>query len=76
MVWGGISRRGPAPLVIFVNTMDSDFYQTSILGAAYKPFVEKHFPDGGAKLMQDNDPKHTSRSTKEYMAREGAAARL
>ena len=71
MVWGGISKRGPTQLVIFVNTMTSEFYQEEILRKAYMPFVASRFPEGGAELMQDNDPKHTSRSTQAFMEEHG-----
>ena len=66
LVWGGISMRGSTPLVIFNGIMDSIFYQEHILGTAFVPFVNHVYPDGH-RLYQDNDPKHTSRSTQAYM---------
>ena len=45
--------------------MDSEFYQVEIIGGALLPFILEHFPDGH-RLMQDNDPKHVSKSTLKY----------
>ena len=70
LLWGGISKRGSTSLVIFNGNMDSDFYQQKILEAAFLPFVHVVYPDGH-RLMQDNDPKHTSKSTQAYMERNG-----
>jgi hypothetical protein len=67
LVWGGISNNGPTPIVIFTGNMDSEFYQT-ILQNYFLPFTNLHFP-GGYRLVQDNDPKHVSKSTKEFMMR-------
>ena len=66
LLWGGISKRGATNLVIFNGIMKSDFYQETILNDNLKPFLEAHYPDGH-RFMQDNDPKHTSKSTKEFM---------
>lgn len=30
------------------------------------PFIQQYYPDGH-RLMQDNDPKHVSRSTRQWM---------
>ena len=70
LVWGGISRRGAVSLVIFNGIMDSIFYQEKILEGSFLPFVRAVYPDHH-RLMQDNDPKHTSRSTQQYMEEHG-----
>ena len=70
MVWAGISKRGATDIVIFDGIMKSPFYQTEILGNALHPFIERSYPDTH-KFMQDNDPKHTSNSTKQYMQDKG-----
>ena len=70
LVWGGISRRGCTPLVIFNGIMVSDFYQEKILQSAFLPFVQAVYPESH-RLFQDNDPKHTSRSTKAFMEEHG-----
>lgn len=55
-VWAGISRRGPTGIHIFTGIME-----TTLL-----PFIQQYYPDGH-RLMQDNDPKHVSRSTRQWM---------
>jgi len=45
--------------------MDSEGYQ-SILKDYLKPFIDKVYPDGH-RLWQDNDPKHVSKATIEWM---------
>ena len=45
--------------------MDSVYYQ-EILSTYFIPFVKNHYEDHH-RLMQDNDPKHVSKSTKEFM---------
>ena len=70
MVWGGISKRGATPLLIFNGIMDSQFYQQSILKNAFLPFVKVAYPTHH-RLWQDNDPKHTSKSTKQFMEENG-----
>ena len=65
LVWGAISRKGPSPLAIFKGTMDSIYYQKEIIGKALLPFIHEHFQTGH-RFMQDNDPKHVSKSTLDY----------
>jgi len=69
LVWASISRKGPTNIVIFKGIMDSSFYQ-EILQDNLIPFIKENYPDGH-RLMQDNDPKHTSASTKEWMSKAG-----
>ena len=66
LVWGGISKRGATSLVIFSGIMDSKYYQEEILAKALIPAGEGLYPEG-YRLFQDNDPKHVSKSTQEYM---------
>lgn len=70
LVWGGISRRGATPLVMFNGIMDSDWYQKKILRNNFLPFAKVVYPEGH-RLYQDNDPKHTSRSTQAFMLAQG-----
>ena len=71
LVWGGISRKGATPIVIFKDVMNSIFYQEKILRDALMPFLERNFRVEGHRIMQDNDPKHTSLSTREFMTENG-----
>lgn len=70
LLWGGISRRGTTPLIVFNGIMDSLFYQDTILRQGFIPFANAVYPDGH-RLYQDNDPKHTSRSTQQFMVENG-----
>lgn len=47
--------------------MDSVAYQ-DILSRFLLPFVHNKYPEG-YRFMQDNDPKHTSRSTLQWIER-------
>ena len=64
-LFGGISRRGLTPLVIFTGIMNSKDYQ-KFLAASIIPFIESNFPYNH-KFYMDNDPKHTSHSTKRFI---------
>ena len=68
-VWAGISRRGATPVVIFEGTMNADLY-ISILRSGLVPFIRSIYPDSH-RFMQDNDPKHTSRTAKQFFDEEG-----
>ena len=57
-VWAGISKRERRGICVFDGIMDR-FLFCDILDKTLLPFVEKEFPDHH-RLMQDNDPKHTS----------------
>ena len=66
-VWAGISKRGATAIVIFTGTLTSTRY-CDILQDALLPFITNVFPDGH-RYQQDNDPKHTSNYTKDYLAK-------
>ena len=68
-VWGGISVRGATSVCVFSGVMESVGYQT-ILERNLLPFIKKAFPDGH-RFWQDNDPKHTSNATKQWMKDNG-----
>ena len=68
-IWGGISSRGATPVVIFkgilVATKLLKIYENSLL-----PFIKKAYPYQH-RLMQDNDPNHTSRVAQNYLETNG-----
>jgi transposase len=69
MAWGGISLKGKTPLFCFTEIMDGPFYvnilQTQLLPAARTMYGRRW------RLQQDNDPKHTSRVAKDFLAENG-----
>lgn len=70
LVWAGISKRGSTQIAIFDGIMKSQFYQEQILQGHLLPFIQLAYPDSH-RFMQDNDPKHTSRSTQAFMMDNG-----
>ena len=56
-------------MLIFIGNMDAQFYTEHILKRTLLPFILKKFADGH-RFPQDNDLRHTSRLTKEFMERE------
>ena len=64
-VWAGISMCGATRICIFDQIMDAPFY-VNILENFLTPFIQERFPQGH-RIMQDIDPKHTSRLAKVYM---------
>ena len=57
-IWGAISSRGAASVVMFTGIMDAVRYG-EILDASLIPFITECFPDGH-RFQMDNDPKHHS----------------
>ena len=64
-VWAGISKHGATSIVIFTGIMNADKYCV-ILDTALKPFLANVFPRNDYRFQQDNDPKHISRTAKQY----------
>ena len=64
-VWAGISRHGATKICIFDGIMDADVY-CGILESTLIPFIREKLPVH--RFMQDNDPKHTSRRAKTFLA--------
>ena len=58
-IWGGISMKGPTPLIMFSGILNATRYAV-ILENGLLPFIQKHFPRG-YRLQQDNDLKHWSK---------------
>lgn len=68
-VWAGISLHGATQVCIFEGIMNAVLY-VEILKNTLLPFQNRVFPDG-MQLMQDNDPKHTSKLARSWMEEEG-----
>jgi hypothetical protein len=67
MVWGCVSSRGVGNLCLIDGVMDSSYYQ-DILEDNMLESAAEHFGDGPFIFQQDNDPKHTSKSTTVWLA--------
>jgi len=68
-LFGGISRHGLTPLVMFTGRMNSEDYQR-FMGASILPFIRTKLPYNHEFYM-DNDPKHRSHSTESFMILHG-----
>ena len=65
-IWGAISLRGAAPVVMFTGIMDA-FRYADILDASLVPFIADCFSDeSGHRFQMDNDPKHQSNHIENY----------
>jgi transposase len=66
MAWGGISLKGKTSLFCFTDIMNGPYYvnilQTQLLPSAQSLYGRNW------RLQQDNDPKHTSRVAKDFIA--------
>lgn len=68
MVWGAITYHGIGKLVFIDTRMNFECF-ISILRCGYFSTVEMHGYDSGQVVFQqDNDPKHVSRRTKEWIS--------
>ena len=67
-VWGGFCAHGVGRFHRIVGTMDKEMFK-QILVHQVRPTLWSLFPDGNFIFQQDNDPKHTSRVCKDYVAR-------
>ena len=64
-IWAGISSRGATLVCVFKGIMNSTRY-CEILESPLLPFLKASFPPGH-QFQQDNDPKHTSNYTKQFL---------
>jgi len=64
-IWGAISKRGAAPLVMFTDNLNAirfgKIVQTSLV-----PFIRSKF-GRCHKFQMDNDPKHTSNYVRDFL---------
>ena len=67
-MWAGISLQGPTKICIFDGVMVAHLF-VSILESTLIPFITKVF--WGHRLMQDNDPKHTSLFAQSFYREKG-----
>lgn len=66
MIWACFAASGPGRLAMIDGTMNSARYQ-GILGKNVRPSVRDLKLKRTWVLQQDNDPKHTSKSTSEWL---------
>ncbi len=66
MVWGCFAASGPGRLAVINGTMNSAVYQ-KILKDNVRPSVRDLKLKRTCVLQQDNDPKHSSKSTSEWL---------
>jgi len=65
-IWGAISARGAARVVMFTGIMDAVCF-ADILDASLVPFLSERFSDGsGHRFQMDNDAKHQSNHIENY----------
>jgi transposase len=66
-VWGCFSKHGFGKLVLFTQTLRSKF-MCKIYKIGLLPSVKRWFGDNNYqwKLLEDNDPKHTSKMSKKF----------
>ncbi|CAF1082677.1 unnamed protein product [Brachionus calyciflorus] len=63
--FGGISRKGKIECVAFQGILDSEKFQ-HLLNISVIPFVKANYPFSH-RIYMDNDPKHTSESTRTFL---------
>uniref|UniRef100_A0A3B3DJG5 Transposase n=1 Tax=Oryzias melastigma TaxID=30732 RepID=A0A3B3DJG5_ORYME len=66
MVWGCFAASGPGRLAVIDGSMNSTVYQ-KVLKENVRPSVHQLKLKRSWVLQQDNDPKHTSKSTSEWL---------
>ena len=68
-IWGAISKKGAAPVVIFTDNLNAVRFG-KIMEASLIPFVRSKFPRHH-KFQMDNDPKHTSNYVRNFLQTKG-----
>lgn len=67
-VWAGISCQGKTPIVIFEGKLNATG-MIEVLEAGLVPYLNQ--VNGNPRLMQDNDPKHTSGRVRVWLEEAG-----
>ena len=70
-VWAGVCRQGRTRPKIFHGIMRKEFFTDEILRNYLVPFIHEAYPDGNCKLVQEKDPKHSSRYARACLERKG-----
>lgn len=66
MIWGSMAAAGPGNLVFIESVMDQYKYR-NILRANLPEVIQKLQLHNRWIFQQDNDPKHTARTVKEWL---------
>lgn len=67
MVWGSISWKGVGQMAFIDTKMNADVYK-DVLSIAYRRTLEVHgYLVDNSFLVQDNDPKHASRTVQNWL---------
>ncbi|CAF3816941.1 unnamed protein product [Rotaria sp. Silwood1] len=71
-VWGCFARNGFAQIVCFPHNLTSKYLCSQIYGKALRHSTRQLFGrDRDFKLLEDNDPKHKSKQSKEWKRKNG-----
>jgi hypothetical protein len=70
MVWGAFCAHGVGHLNRIQGIMDQQVYR-QLLIHHFVPSATQLFPDGKFLFQQDNDPKHTAGTVKQYIVNRG-----
>ena len=72
MIWGAMSAKGRGRLYKVDGKLNAQQY-LGILQNVMLPSMQDAFGDAGGIFMQDNDPKHTARATKQWLQENNVA---
>lgn len=69
MVWGAITSQGVGKLVFIDERMNTELFIRTLRSGLFSTLDMHGLTVGQVYLQMDNDPKHTAKDTKEWLAR-------